>query len=164
MGKTGRKIPQITLLDVADCWPTLCIQNGNTAVAVDHYSPFCLLMPVQFANAADTKAHIYAGNSFRDSEVALCHLPGPSAGLHTFMSIVERGPKKIHSSYVCCGRILERWKLRGKRRIFRARLTESFRRSINPAFRWSIRVAENTSALCCGACYGHRTAGSGTNG
>jgi hypothetical protein len=79
--QAGRKIPEVTGLDVLDIRAALRIEHRDAAVAVGHDRPLGLLVPVQFADAAGAEAHVHAGDLGRNGEIGLRHLPAPATVL-----------------------------------------------------------------------------------
>src|SRR5579872_612762 len=79
MRVTGRKIPDITLLNVGNIWTACRINHGNPAVTVSHVRPFGCLMPMQLADAAGRQSHVDAGNGCGNREIRLGYLARPAA-------------------------------------------------------------------------------------
>src|SRR5258706_10394571 len=64
MGKTCGEQPQIALLHVVDEHCAVGIQNCDASAAVLHHRPLSCGVPVEFAEAAGSKPHVYAGQIF----------------------------------------------------------------------------------------------------
>ncbi len=61
MGKTRRKQPQVALAHVVDEHRAVGIHHRDASVAIEHDGPLICGMPVQFAEAAGSEPHVYAG-------------------------------------------------------------------------------------------------------
>jgi hypothetical protein len=83
------KIPEIAFFHVSNIRPAFRIKDGNSASAVGHDGPFGGLMPMQLPNASGGKAHVDAGDFFRDRKVIDGHLTRPATVLDALGGIVE---------------------------------------------------------------------------
>jgi hypothetical protein len=97
---TGRKIPDIALLDVGNIGAAQRIDHGHPAVAVSHVRPLGRLMPMQLADAAGRQSHIDAGDGCGNCEVRLGHLPRPAAVLNAALHGIEGRPDLRHAANV----------------------------------------------------------------
>ena len=146
MRVTGRKIPDIALLDVGNIGAACRIDHGNSAVAVSHVGPLGRLVPMQFADAAGRQSHIDAGDGCGNCEVRLGHLPRPAAVLDAALHGVEGRPDLRHAANVGWRRRECRLQLIPDRGILRPRIGDARRIfGVDRAFRRLVRIAKRRS-------------------
>src|SRR5439155_531882 len=80
MRQAGGEVPKVAGADVVDKETALLVKERDAAAAFDHVSPLGFLVPVQLADAAGFKAHVYTSDLRADRQLACRRLASPAAG------------------------------------------------------------------------------------
>src|SRR5258707_6480903 len=137
MREAGREVPQVALAHVVDKDRPIRIQQRDASISVEHDGPLIGCMPMEFAKAASSQAHIDARQVCGGRQFALRHLMGPAALLNSLFRQIEGVPngtaipKLRRRRRACVGIIGQKWLIllcNGTRGIVAFRLLRTFLR------------------------------------
>ena len=100
MWASGRKVPQISLLEIIDVGTSFGVENSDSAFSLvsaeavmvfylDDISPFALIMPMQFSVYSWAKTHVDTCKLFAGGQFPHRGLSGPSSLFQTHVRIGE---------------------------------------------------------------------------
>jgi len=78
MRMPGWKVPEVAFFDFANIVAAFLVERGDSDFAFKDIGPFPFFVPVEFADGALVKTHIYAGKLGACWELADSGLAGPA--------------------------------------------------------------------------------------
>jgi len=90
VGNASGEVPEVVFFYIGDKTFSVVVYGGDAGAAVEHESPFGGGVPVQFANATGSEAHVYASQGFGDGEFAQGDLAGPAAAVQALVAEAEK--------------------------------------------------------------------------
>src|SRR5438874_7151081 len=104
MRQPGGEVPKVAGADVIDKETALLVKERDAAATFDYVAPLGFLVPVQLADAAGFKAHVYARDLRADRQLACRRLAGPAAGEDAVVRQRKRPLEIRHRAGVGSGR------------------------------------------------------------